>query len=191
MAPGAIHHLSGLDVDYFPVNGELREPLLVFSSGQLEDLVKRLRDAYDCIVIDAPPLLSAPESRLLVPFADRAVIAVKWDMTRRGVVCDALNIVRQVMPAGEDSANRIATVLTQVDIKKYIACRYAGWESVRELHETRQKKPLPGARWGDFGLAQLPRPSGVERILLRLGRLRSWIERKKAWRIGEHSARPR
>ena len=49
------------------------DPLWPFVSGHVPRLLGHLRDSYDCIVIDSPPLLAVAEARLLAAMADKVL----------------------------------------------------------------------------------------------------------------------
>jgi succinoglycan biosynthesis transport protein ExoP len=127
----AIRRAPGLDLDYLPASGGPGDPLRPFVGGHVPRLLHRLRDGYDCIVIDSPPLLGVAEARLLVAMADKVLLAVKWGSTRRDVARDAANLLRDFGLADENGCRRIGAVLMQVDLQKHAQYRYGGWESIR------------------------------------------------------------
>jgi polysaccharide biosynthesis transport protein len=93
-AIGAVQHVSSLNLDYLPVCGRPHDPLLPFVGGQVNRLLRQLRDSYDCVVIDGPPLLAVAEARLLAAMADKVLLAVKWASTRRDVARDVSSLLR-------------------------------------------------------------------------------------------------
>jgi len=58
----------------------LREPLsdadVVLSSSQMVDLIRRLRDAFDLIIFDTPPVLSVADALTLASHADATILVV-------------------------------------------------------------------------------------------------------------------
>lgn len=62
----------------------------VFSSKAFEALVSKVRESYDIIIIDTPPVLVVPDSRVIGQFVDAIVFTVRWDFTRRNLVVDGL-----------------------------------------------------------------------------------------------------
>jgi len=65
----------------------------LLSSGRFEELVKEARQRFDYIVIDCPPVLPAPDSRLLAEFIDGYVVIVAADKTPRRLVEETLTLL--------------------------------------------------------------------------------------------------
>jgi Mrp family chromosome partitioning ATPase/capsular polysaccharide biosynthesis protein len=142
-AAEAVRHIPGLGLDYLSAQGCPGDPLRPFAGGHIPGLLRRLRDSYDCIVIDGPPLLGAAEARLLAAMADEVLLAVKWGSTRRDMAQEAAALLRDLGLIGDSGRGSVGAVLTQVDLKKHAQYRYGGWESIRaiyglELHTPRQ-----------------------------------------------------
>jgi polysaccharide biosynthesis transport protein len=62
----------------------------VFSSASFRDLVTGLRDSYDFIIIDTPPVLVVPDARVIASLADSVIYVVNWDRTSRTQVTEGL-----------------------------------------------------------------------------------------------------
>ncbi len=66
-------------------------PVEVVGSAAFGDLLKRLADRFDLIVIDAPPLLGGGEARVLAAQADAAVLVLRAERATRSaarLACD-------------------------------------------------------------------------------------------------------
>lgn len=125
LSPAAIHKVPGLELDFLPLINSPPNPLLPFASGDLPRLINRLRQKYECIVIDSPPLLSVTEARLLAALADKILFAVKWNSTRSDVAQNALKLLRDVcLLRGQNYHEIVAGVVTQVDLNKHAKYRY-------------------------------------------------------------------
>ncbi len=131
-----IQHLPELGLHYLPVARRPVDPFALFASNQMRQLLTDLRQDYDCIIVDGPPLLVITEARLLASMVDKVLFVVKWAGTRRDMAQNALNLLRS---AGASAAGRNAlatlqrnpyaldasrinlagAVLTQVDLKKH------------------------------------------------------------------------
>jgi succinoglycan biosynthesis transport protein ExoP len=88
----------------------------VFSSNRFKEFVTAQRAVYDFIIIDTPPVLIVPDSRIIAQAADATLFSVKWDSTTRPQVDEALRLIQ--------NANQRVTglILSQVDaagMKKY------------------------------------------------------------------------
>lgn len=92
----------------------------LFESRRFGDLITRLRDTYDHIIIDSPPVLAVPDARVLSRYADATIFAVRWDYTTRTQVRQGLEMLNSVGHPAD------GTVLTQVDQRKMKRYGYDG-----------------------------------------------------------------
>jgi capsular exopolysaccharide synthesis family protein len=88
----------------------------VFSSNRFKAFIVEQREVYDTIIIDTPPVLIVPDSRIIAQVADATLFSVKWDSTTRPQVDESLRLIQ--------NANQKVTglILSQVDaagMKKY------------------------------------------------------------------------
>lgn len=83
----------------------------IFSSQAFPRLLDEARKLYDVILIDTPPVLVVPDTRIIAQHADTVVFIVRWDNTSETQVQDALHML--------DTTNaRVAgMVLSQIDPK--------------------------------------------------------------------------
>ena len=81
-------------------------------SKRMRDLIAVLREEFDCIVMDAPPLLPFVDLLALATVADDVLVVVAWNHTPRASVSEALKMLRP-------EAHRVAgIVLNKVDLAK-------------------------------------------------------------------------
>jgi len=132
-AIAAIQHLPRLNLDYLPVCGRPDDPLLPFVGGHVNRLLQQLRDSYDCVVIDSPPLLAVAEARLLAAMADKVLLAVKWGSTRLDATRGAASLLRDSSVLGENCFELVCAVLAQVDLQKEVQYQYSSRKSHRGL----------------------------------------------------------
>ncbi|MBV8963600.1 MAG: AAA family ATPase [Hyphomicrobiales bacterium] len=118
-----IQRVPHLGLDFLPMTRCPVDPVTLFAGDQLTRLLHQLRESYDCVIVDGPPLLGVTESRLLAAMADKVLFVVKWGSTRRETAQNAVNVLRS---AGCLDQNRVqpSTVLTQVDLKEHARYRY-------------------------------------------------------------------
>ena len=88
----------------------------LFSSRTFGDFIKELRNHYDHIIIDSPPVLAVPDARVLGQLADAIIYSVKWDSVTHRQVLDGLKSLESVnlKPSG--------LILSQIDrhkLKRY------------------------------------------------------------------------
>ena len=71
-------------------------PAELLQSNAMTDLLKRLREEYDMVVIDAPPQLPVTDAALLAAQADGALLVVRHGKTTRDQVAQSINRLEQV-----------------------------------------------------------------------------------------------
>jgi capsular exopolysaccharide synthesis family protein len=76
---------------------------------RLSELIEGLRERFEYIVLDAPPLLSVAESMLIVRMADVVVAVIRARSTPRDAVASAIKMI------GQERA--VAVVLNGVEAK--------------------------------------------------------------------------
>lgn len=91
------------------------------SNGAIHGLVGRLKESFDLVVLDCPPLLAIAEAREIAGLADGVIVAVHWRKTS----ADAVRAASRLLPAR--LSNYVGVVLTRVDMRKL--SRYAGGET--------------------------------------------------------------
>lgn len=83
----------------------------LFSSRKFSELMDALRDKYDRIIVDTPPVLAVPDARVVGKLVDATLYSVKWDSTSRRQVSEGLRSLETV------GVHVLGLVLTQVDPK--------------------------------------------------------------------------
>ena len=99
--------VPGLDVI-----GNLRgsfEATDLFGSGRMADLLAVLRQRYDRVILDTPPLLGVADARAVAARVDAVVLVVRWDHSVRNAVKSAVKWLRH------DHAPIAGAVLTMVN----------------------------------------------------------------------------
>lgn len=138
-----IQRVPGLGLEYLPVGRRPDDPLLPYVGGHVSRLLDQLRNSYDCVIIDGPPLVGIAETRPLVTMADSVLLTIKWDSTPREVTRDAIDLLHELRVLNESGCNSVDAVLTHVDLKKHEQRHYGGWESIRALRGVEPRMLLP------------------------------------------------
>lgn len=119
-----IRHIAKAGFDYLPMLGHRLNPRMLIASEQMPGLIRQLRERYDCVIIDGPPVLGAVEARLLPSIADQLLFVVKWGSTRRDAAENALSLLRDSGDLNKDRSDLAMAILTQVDLKRHARYRY-------------------------------------------------------------------
>jgi len=87
-------------------------PLELLSSKKFADAMKKLRDAFDVIVVDSAPLQLVSDAQVLSQFASSVIYVIKADSTPYQVAQNGLKKLHRV------NAPVLGVVLNQLDLEK-------------------------------------------------------------------------
>jgi capsular exopolysaccharide synthesis family protein len=73
-----------------PAGTEGMDPTRLLHSERLGQVIDQLRDAFDLVIVDAPPVLPVADALTLGRWVDGAIVAVRRDASRLAWVKDAL-----------------------------------------------------------------------------------------------------
>jgi capsular exopolysaccharide synthesis family protein len=102
-------------------------PLELLSSRRFAEVVTKLREAFDIVIVDSAPLQLVSDAQVLSQFASGVIYVVKADSTPYQVAQNGLKKLRRV------SAPLLGVVLNQLDLEKaerYYG-EYSGYKSYR------------------------------------------------------------
>jgi len=119
--PSGVENLSIISSGTPPPN-----PSELLGSERMLTVLRELRDRFDLVVLDTPPVLLAPEASVMATGADGVVLVVRAGVTQRAAAQDA---AQQLYTVG---ANLVGSVLNDPDAKlpgysSYYAYRYYGY----------------------------------------------------------------
>jgi polysaccharide biosynthesis transport protein len=90
-----------------------------FLSDTMTGMLAELRQEYDLILLDSPPVQAIAEARILAGIADATLLCVRWCATPRPVVQHTLELLE------EAHAHVVGCVLTRVDALAHLRSGYA------------------------------------------------------------------
>lgn len=99
----------------FDITGAGRHQSLMadgVSSEQIHEMVAELKERYDVVVIDAPPILAVSDGLQIAPAADWVLYLVRWRHTSSKSVKYGLDTLESV------GVSNIGLVMTMVDIRE-------------------------------------------------------------------------
>jgi polysaccharide biosynthesis transport protein len=117
-------------IDILPAGSWEHSTTPVLVRQQVSALMEELRQRYDRIIIDAPPILGISDGRVVTPFSDAVLLAVRWGRTSRDAAAASLNILQ------DTNANVLGAVLTRVNLNRYSI--YAHGDSA-QYHQSYRK----------------------------------------------------
>jgi capsular exopolysaccharide synthesis family protein len=98
---------------------ETINPSKLLSSHQMTDLVKRLAQEYDIVIIDSAPVLAVSDGLLLSNRADGTIYCCRWASTTRETAALGLKVLQ------EAGARIVGASITVVDQSKSRSYGYA------------------------------------------------------------------
>ncbi|HUB11535.1 MAG TPA: polysaccharide biosynthesis tyrosine autokinase [Acetobacteraceae bacterium] len=90
-----------------------------FLSHTIASILFELRQEYDLILLDCPPLQAIAEARILAGVADATLLCARWGGTRRPAAQHTLALLE------EAHAHVVGCVLTRVDAAAHVRSGYA------------------------------------------------------------------
>lgn len=93
-------------------------PQDLLGSKHMKAVIDVMRDRYDFIVLDTPPLLAVSDAVVLSHIADATIFLVRWGKTPRQVVMGALKSFRTL------GGKLAGVVLARVDMRKHSTYGY-------------------------------------------------------------------
>ena len=130
-SPGLLSYFSdGTDLDkliqidnlsqmhYLPVWEGATNPQDLLGSQQMKSLLDRLREKYDLIVLDAPPVLAVSDALVLSHLVDATLFLIRWGDTPRPVALGAVKLLRT------QGAGVAGFVLSRVDVRRHAKYGY-------------------------------------------------------------------
>lgn len=100
-------NLSILTSGYIPPN-----PAEMLASEKMSKLLYKLREEFDYIILDTPPVLLVTDSQILSTKADGTILVVRSEKTKKVEVKDSIGLLKKV------NANIIGTVLNCINGSK-------------------------------------------------------------------------
>ncbi len=88
-------------------------PTDLLKTGKCRALFEFLRNNYDLVLVDTPPLAAVIDGRVIADFVDNIVYVTAWEMTPRKIVLEALNVLPQNL---KDKI--VGLVLNKIDVTK-------------------------------------------------------------------------
>lgn len=107
----AIHHDKSMGFDVITSGEKTSAVTNLLESKKLKKMLEELKEHYDYILLDSPPLINVSDSLYISKLSDAVVFVISLDKTKRMLVREANKLIKQ------NNIKCIGAVLTQVDLK--------------------------------------------------------------------------
>jgi capsular exopolysaccharide synthesis family protein len=87
-------------------------------SERMKLLMRQLKESYDLVILDSPPVMAVSDPRVLAPQSEAVLFLVQWAKTKRE------NVVYALRQLAENGAKIAGVVVTQVNVKKHAEYEY-------------------------------------------------------------------
>lgn len=102
-----------------PASSQRDIPHDLFGRPEADELLRNLAEAFDYVILDAPPLLGVADARIIAAKADRVLYVVHWNKTPTSAAQSAIEILQSC------GANVTGAILSKVNVRKQARYGYA------------------------------------------------------------------
>ena len=107
-----VRTVDDLSLDVITAGEPVNHPAPLLASDRMKELLCRLTDEYDLVVIDSSPVLVVSDALVLAPLVDKIVFLVQWARTPQAAAEHAIELLQ------EAGANIAGTMLSMVNMAK-------------------------------------------------------------------------
>lgn len=106
-----LKYSEDLKINYVVAGARTLSVVNVLESNKLKDLIKKLSDEFDYVLIDSPPVIAVSDALYIAKLVDGVVFVVAQNEGKKTIINEAVNILKQ------NKVNIIGSVFTQVSVK--------------------------------------------------------------------------
>ncbi|MBC2581554.1 CpsD/CapB family tyrosine-protein kinase [Clostridium sp. DJ247] len=106
----AVKHTENKDLDILTSGTRPPNPAELLASEKMKQFVEDLREKYDCIVIDTPPIIAVTDAQLLSRYADGCLLVIASAQAEREAAIRAKALLEKV------DAKILGVVLNKLEV---------------------------------------------------------------------------
>jgi len=107
---GMLHRNPASGIYVLGAGAKTQNPPDLLSSARMQHLIDQLRQSFDLVVLDAPPVGPVVDAAVLATVADKVLFVVRWNDTAREFVCQSIDRI----PGGRKICG---IVLNMIDLR--------------------------------------------------------------------------
>lgn len=113
-----IDHPEQPDLSFITVRRLPANPSALLASRKMAMLLRDLKERYDLVILDVPPVLAVNDARILAPLADAVLYVIEWEKTTTDAAYAGVKLLkdRNIALAG--------AVLNHVDLRRHASKGY-------------------------------------------------------------------
>jgi succinoglycan biosynthesis transport protein ExoP len=124
--PGLVDLLTGIvdaeqtivsrdGITIIPAGSKSQNPPDLLGSARMKGLVEKLRQTYDYVIIDTPPVGPVIDAKVAMQLADKVIFMVRWQSTPREMVAQSID----GLGAGRKLAGIVLGVVDETKVPRY------------------------------------------------------------------------
>jgi protein-tyrosine kinase len=107
----AINHSDKIGIDFITAGEKTSAVVNVLEAKKLQDLIMMLKEKYDYVLLDTPPVISVSDALYICKLADGIIFVVAQGRAKKVLVKDAITTLK------DHGVNILGLVFTQFDMK--------------------------------------------------------------------------
>jgi len=111
--PSGMDNLDIITAGHVPPN-----PSELLSSKKMDDLFAKLREEYDFIIVDSPPIIAVTDALILSKKVDQLLLVIRVNSTEREIIEQAKSLLHNI------DVKVAGVVVNGIEVKKY----YSGYK---------------------------------------------------------------
>ena len=141
--------------DVLPSGGKAKNPTATLNNSKFESMLLMLRDNYDKIIIDSPPLAAVSDSLNIVPLVDAVIYVIKYDSVKKTLVNSCVRrLWESKTPVLGAVLNNVAAGLssyyyTQYSANKKYSAYYMQESYLGDVHEEESDETEAGQEFAE------------------------------------------
>lgn len=106
-----IHKSKYENLDYINVGEKTTAIINILEAQKLKDLISKLREEYDYVLLDTPPVIAVSDALFISKISDGIIFIVAQNIAKKNLVKEAIQTFKS------RDINILGTILTQVDLR--------------------------------------------------------------------------
>lgn len=106
-----IKHSEKFGFDFIVTGEKTTAVVNVLESAKMKELIQKLRENYDYVLLDTPPVIAVSDALYVARNADGVIFIVAQGVAKKSLVKEAIQTLKN------NNVHIIGTVLTQVNLK--------------------------------------------------------------------------